>query len=154
MLLVVNKICRGGTDPSYCETLREGLRPVLDPITPEDLNVSFVDAKSWHDAQSDDDPEIRSALLARCGLEDLIANINKFVNEHSLQARLTTPLYVTEEVLSKAVEKLQPSTGDADIDALAEHLRQHQKKLEIRQMPRHDECRQQRRRNQKPMLRF
>lgn len=124
MLLVVNKVCRGGINQAYLDVLREGLRSVLDPLTPEELNVSFVDAKSWLDAQTEEDPEIRVALLDRCGREQLIENMNKFVADRGLQARLTTPLYETEGVLNDAMAILQPSSGDIDVDGIEEHLRQ------------------------------
>lgn len=128
MILVVNKMDRAakGNTAEQQDIIREALRPVLAPYTPEQLHLSFLDAQSYLDSieEREDDPELADELLQRSGYESFIETLNQFVEEKALSSKLTTDLYVLDNVLDKAISRLTPGSEDADIDALEENLKQ------------------------------
>jgi small GTP-binding protein len=128
MILVVNKMDRAakGNTAEQQDIIREALRPVLAPYTPEQLHLSFLDAQSYLDSleEREEDPELADELLQRSGYEDFIETLNQFVEEKALSSKLTTDLYVLDNVLDKAIAELTPGSVDADIDALEENLKQ------------------------------
>ena len=128
MILVVNKMDRAakGNTKEQQDIIREGLRDVLAPYTPEQLHLSFIDAQSYLDSveEREGDPELADELLARSGYNEFIDTLNSFVAEKTLSAKLTTDLYVLDNELDKAISDLTPGSEDADIDALEENLKQ------------------------------
>ena len=128
MILVVNKMDRAaaGNTPEQHEVVREALRPVLAPYTPEQLHLSFLDAQSYLDSleEREEDPELADELLARSGYAEFIETLNQFVEEKALTSKLTTDLYVLDNELDKAISDLTPGSEDADIDMLEENLKQ------------------------------
>lgn len=128
MILVVNKMDRAakGNTKEQQDIIREGLRDVLAPYTPEQLHLSFIDAQSYLDSveEREGDPELADELLARSGYNEFIETLNSFVAEKTLSAKLTTDLYVLDNELDKAISSLTPGSEDADIDALEENLKQ------------------------------
>ena len=128
MVLVVNKMDRaaGGNTAAQQDIIREGLRSVLAPYTPEQLHLSFLDAQSYIDSveERENDPELADELLERSGYEEFINTLNLFVAEKALSSKLTTDLYVLDNELDKAISDLTPGSEDADIDALEENLKQ------------------------------
>ena len=128
MILVVNKMDRAakGNTAEQKNIIREALRPVLAPYTPEQLHLSFLDAQSYLDSveEREEDPELADELLERSGYETFIETLNQFVKEKTLSSKLTTDLYVLDNVLDKAISELTPGSEDADIDALEENLKQ------------------------------
>ena len=128
MILVVNKMDRAakGNTAEQQDIIREALRPVLAPYTPEQLHLSFLDAQSYLDSleEREEDPELADELLQRSGYEGFIETLNQFVEEKALSSKLTTDLYVLDNVLDKAIAELTPGSVDADIDALEENLKQ------------------------------
>jgi len=128
MILVVNKMDRtaeGNTEEQQ-EIIREDLKKVLEPYTPEQLNLSFLDAESYLESVEEraEDPELADELAARSGYEQFIDTLNRFVEEKSIPSKLTTELYVIDDRLEKAIKELQPKSSDADIDALDENFMQ------------------------------
>lgn len=128
MILVVNKMDRAakGNTKEQQDIIREGLRDVLAPYTPEQLHLSFIDAQSYLDSveEREGDPELADELLARSGYNEFIDTLNSFVAEKTLSAKLTTDLYVLDNELDKAISDLTPGSEDSDIDALEENLKQ------------------------------
>ena len=126
MILVVNKMDRAakGNTPEQQEIIREGLKEVLAPYTPEQLHLSFLDAQSYLDSleERESDPELADELLARSGYNEFVETLNAFVSEKSLSVKLTTELYMLDNILDKAIIDLQPKSSDSDIDALEENL--------------------------------
>ena len=126
MILVVNKMDRAakGNTKGQQDIIREDLRPVLAPYTPEQLHLSFIDAQSYLDSfeEREEDPELADELLARSGYNGFIDTLNSFVAEKTLTSKLTTDLYVLDNELDKAISDLTPGSEDADIDALEENL--------------------------------
>ena len=129
MLLVVNKMqrCAKGNTPEVQGVLREDLRKVLVPFTPEQLRLSFVDAEAALEARAERDEEFRRIFHKRSGFDDFFDNFNAFVEEKGLTARYTTSLYTLEQVLQEALAA--ESSGDIDVDALQELLTQQRRAL-------------------------
>ena len=128
MILVVNKMERaaGGNTEAQQKVIKEALREVLAPYTPEQLHISFIDAQSYLDSleEREEDPEIADELFSRSGYAAFIETLDQFVEEKALTSKLTTDLYVLDNELDKAISALTPGSEDADIDALEENLKQ------------------------------
>lgn len=129
MLLVVNKMrrCAGGNTPATQEVIREDLRKVLAPFTPEQLRVSFIDAESALESASEADGDVARILAKKSGFQAFLDEFNGFVRDKGLAGRYTTSLYTIEQVLQEALAA--ESTGDTDIDALEELLLQQRRAL-------------------------
>lgn len=128
MILVVNKMDRTaeGNTGEQQNIIREDLKKVLEPYTPEQLNLSFLDAESYLEGveERSEDPELADDLVARSGYAQFIDTLNRFVEEKSIPSKLTTELYVIDDRLEKGIKELQPKSSDADIDALEESFMQ------------------------------
>ena len=97
MILVVNKMDRTaeGNTGEQQNIIREDLKKVLEPYTPEQLNLSFLDAESYLESIEEraEDPELADELVARSGYAQFIDTLNRFVEEKSIPSKLTTELY-------------------------------------------------------------
>lgn len=128
MILVVNKMERAaeGNSPIQQDIIREDLRKVLAPYTPEQLNLSFLDAESYLDsiAEREADAELADELVERSGYREFVETLNRFVAKKGISAKLTTELYIMDEQLEKAIQEAQPKSEDPDIDALEENFLQ------------------------------
>ena len=129
MMLSVNKMqrCAGGNTAAAQSVIREDLRKVLDPFTPEELRTSFVDAEAVLEAQREPDGEMRRILERKSGFGSFVDAINEFVRDKGLIGRYTSALYTVEQVLQEAVAS--ESTGDKDADAIEELLLQKRRAL-------------------------
>ena len=124
MILIVNKMADIGNTSENQETKLKDLEKVTTPYTPAQLRTVFVDAESYIDSLSESDDEIAKELRARSNYDVLVSTLNAFVRDKGISSQMTTVLYRLFEFLQKALLEYQPSTGDADIDALEEHLLQ------------------------------
>ena len=124
MILIVNKMADIGNTIENQEIKLKDLEKVTAPYTPAQLRTVFVDAESYLDSLSEPDSEIAEELIARSNYDALVSTLNAFVRDKGIPSQMTTVLYRLFEFLQKALEEYQPSTGDSDIDALEEHLRQ------------------------------
>ena len=127
MILVINKMDRttNGNTVAQQATIREALRPVLQPYTPEQLYISFLAADSYLEGmdEKDDDPEYAAELIEQSGYQAFIDTLNRFVAEKSISSKLTTGLYILRDTIEKAAEMLQPYELDdaAKISLLHQH---------------------------------
>ena len=83
MILVVNKMERTseGNTVGQQQVIREDLRKVLEPYTPEQLNLCFLDAESYLDTIGEDDPEVIGELTeSLCQEEFAKYNIKTDIN--------------------------------------------------------------------------
>lgn len=128
MILVVNKMERAGdgNTADQQEIIREDLRKVLKPYTPEQLNVCFLDAKSYLDSENEKetDPEEADELRECSGYDQFIDILNTFVTNKGLSSKVTTALYLLDEQLETAIHELEPQNEDEDVAALEEHYLQ------------------------------
>lgn len=130
MILVINKMngTAKGNTPEQQEILKEGagLKDVISPYTPEQLNICFLDAESYLDSleEKDNDPELAGELYKQSGYDSFINSLNTFVKSKGISSKLTTKLYLISEELEKKIRDLQPKSEDSDIEGLIENLRQ------------------------------
>ena len=131
MILVINKITdeaesAGDIPPELREAKIDSIKDVITPYTPEQLYLSFLGAKSYLDGvkMMNSDKEMAEWLIERSGCKQFVDTLDRFVKEKSLSSKQTTQLYILEDKISKAIEKLQPKSSDTDIDALEESLLQ------------------------------
>ncbi|MDD4324256.1 MAG: GTPase domain-containing protein [Eubacteriales bacterium] len=129
MMLVVNKMrrCAMGNSQEAQAVIREDIRKVLAPFSPEELRTSFIDAESAIEGKNEKDEFIGKALWKKSGIELFILELNSFVREKGLSGRYTTTLYNLEQTLQEALSA--ESTGDTDVDALEELLLQRRRAL-------------------------
>lgn len=129
MLLVVNKMrrCAGGNTSATQAVIREDLRKVLAPFTPEQLRISFIDAEAALESASEADEDVARILAKKSGFQTFLNEFNGFVRDKGLAGRYTTSLYAIEQVLQEALAA--SSTGDTDVDALEELLLQQRRAL-------------------------
>jgi len=129
MMLVVNKMrrCAKGNSPEAQNVLREDLRKVLAPFTPEQLRTTFIDAAAALESKTEPDKHVAEALWRKSGIDAFMDELNRFVREKGLIGRYTTALYVLEQVLEEAIAS--ESTGDVDVDGLEELLLQRRQVL-------------------------
>ena len=115
-ILVVNKMGRhaNGNTPEAQAIITEDLRKPLEPFTPEDLRITFTDAESALEAQTETDPEFANDQSQEGNLDGLSANLNELIRQQGLLGRHTTVLYSIDQVLQDAI-KLEPTEApDAD----------------------------------------
>lgn len=128
MILVVNKMDRTseGNTLQQQEIIREDLRKVVSPYTPEQLRVCFLDAESYLEGirQKQEDPELAEELLKRSGYDDFVKTLNFFVEEKRISGTMTTKLYKIQEELQKAMQELDGKNNDDDIRMLVENFMQ------------------------------
>lgn len=130
MMLVVNKMEStegGNTAEQQKVILEKDILPVISPeFKPEDLFISFVDLKSYENAQKETDKDERDFLLEASGFENFYKNLNRFVKEKNLMGRCTTSLYQVEQLLQEAMSEF--NSGDACVDG-SRHLLNKQRKI-------------------------
>lgn len=129
MILVVNKMMKtaGGNTPEQRKVIRDDIAKVLAPeYTPEQMNLCFLDAKSFLDGvqKSASSPERAQRLFERSGCREFVNTLNKFVSEKGLASRLTTELYIAEDALQKAISQIEEKSDNDDINALEENYLQ------------------------------
>ena len=133
MILVVNKMDRAanGNTPAQQKIISDDLQKVTDPYSPEDLYISFISANSYLKAMdSDTKPAMKEYLIAKSGYDSFIENLNRFIEQHKMLAKVTKPLYIIADQLRYATLISSDSTTQDDLKAVKEIL-EHQKQMMI-----------------------
>ena len=117
MLLVVNKMSRGG-DPKY---LIKSILEVIEPYHPNDFYTCFIDANSYLDAQLEQDQEEKEFLINDSKFDTFLSSLEKLIDRNKLSAKLATPLHRAVDTLDQARNLL--STDDPTTRNLLELLR-------------------------------
>lgn len=101
MVLVINKMDRApeGNSANQQQIIRDDICKVLTPLTPEQLYTSFISTQSYEEYLTEEDEEIKAELLAESGREELIANLNAFVQSRQVTAKIERPLYTLQEAV-------------------------------------------------------
>ena len=101
MVLVINKMDRApeGNSANQQQIIRDDICKVLDPLTPEQLYTSFISTQSYEEYLTEEDEEIKAELLAESGREQMIANLNAFVQSRQVTAKIERPLYTLQEAV-------------------------------------------------------
>ena len=122
MILVVNKMADiGNTEENRLIKLKD-MEKVTTPYLPSDLRTVFIDAESYIDSLTEEDPDIATELKERSNYDQLVETLNEFVADKGISSRLTTVLYKLFDILQGAIPHFQSSTGDDDVDAVEEHM--------------------------------
>ena len=128
MILVVNKMQRTseGNTKAQQDIIREDLKNVIEPYTPEQLSLCFLDAESYLESlkEKENDPELAEFLFNISGYDVFIEKLDSFIKEKTLTSKLTTKLYQLEEQLQNTLQKIETKSDDDDINALEENFRQ------------------------------
>ncbi len=101
MVLVINKMDRApeGNSANQQQIIRDDICKVLAPMTPEEVYTSFISTQSYEEYLTEEDEEIKAELLAESGREQLIANLNAFVQSRQVTAKIERPLYTLQEAV-------------------------------------------------------
>lgn len=101
MVLIINKMDRApeGNSANQQQIIRDDICKVLAPMTPEQLYTSFISTQSYEEYLTEEDEEIKAELLAESGREQLIANLNAFVQSRQVTAKIERPLYTLQEAV-------------------------------------------------------
>lgn len=99
LMLVVNKMSQ---DPGEAAQKLKDITRVIEPSSAQDLYVTFTDAESYLDAQTAD-PDDRRELIELSGMESLVGNMNRFVTDRGLLARMTTPVFEIRRIADQIV---------------------------------------------------
>ncbi len=101
MVLIINKMDRApeGNSANQQQIIRDDICKVLAPMTPEQLYTSFISTQSYEEYLAEEDEEIKAELLAESGREELIANLNAFVQSRQVTAKIERPLYTLQEAV-------------------------------------------------------
>ena len=101
MVLVINKMDRApeGNSANQQQIIRDDICKVLAPLTPEQVYTSFISTQSYEEYLNEEDVEIKAELLAESGREQLIANLNAFVQSRQVTAKIERPLYALQEAV-------------------------------------------------------
>lgn len=129
MMLVVNKMSRAamGNSGETQDVIREDIRKVLHPFTPEDLRASFIDAQDALESKIESDEIVAKQLWRRSGMDSFTTSLDGFLREKHLSGRYSTALYKLEHVLQEALAI--ESIGDHAVDGLEELLLQNRRAL-------------------------
>ena len=117
MVLVINKMDRApeGNSANQQQIIRDDICKVLAPLTPEQLYTSFISTQSYEEYLTEEDEEIKAELLTESGREELIANLNAFVQSRQVTAKIERPLYtLQEEVRNVSVDEEINMLNDAE----------------------------------------
>ena len=101
MVLIINKMDRApeGNSANQQQIIRDDICKVLTPLTPEQVYTSFISTQSYEEYLTEEDEEIKAELLAESGREQLIANLNAFVQSRQVTAKIERPLYTLQEAV-------------------------------------------------------
>ena len=118
MMLVINKMRRHakGNSPEAQNVIREDIKKVLKPHSPEDLRTSFIDAESALESMSEKDVETSDILWKISGVDCFTENLNDFVRKKGVIGKHSTALVNLQQLLKEA--QVSESTDDKKVDAL------------------------------------
>lgn len=123
MVLVINKMDRAalGNVLEQQKIIEMDINKVIEPYTPAELYLSFLDTTSYFDSLEESDDVMRQELLVTSGYDIFIDNLNRFVSSHKFMAQLSKPLYTLAEKLRLAM-RAGEQEQNADIEAFVQTL--------------------------------
>jgi len=124
LLLVVNKIGRTRATP---EDLRFDLDRVLAPLTLDDQPTAFIDARSWLQALSTDDPDRRAQLVERSRWFSFLDALDNMSRRSGERSRAVQPLHGARAALEQFI--VTASTSDPEVEREATLLRRRERVL-------------------------
>lgn len=117
MMLTLNK--RGTEPDSNVDGWKESLRPVVKPLTLNDLRLTIIDAEEYIEAQEDE--EFGDELRKLSHFEEFVDELNEFVEERGHHGRLLSQLNVVETTIDDTLK--QVGAASENVRLIQEHLR-------------------------------
>ena len=105
MVLVVNKMDRTalGNVPEQQKIIRDDLQKVIEPFTPEQLYLSFIDTTSFFDSLEESDPQFKQDLFNDSGHDQFVENLNRFVADKGILQKINLPLNMMSGAIHLAI---------------------------------------------------
>ena len=131
MVLVVNKMDQTsqGNTPEQQKIIADDIQKVIQPFTPEQLYLSFLDTNSYF--ESLENSKYQSRLLKESGREIFVDNLNQFARSHEVLAKLLKPLYTIADQIRSAVGTSSAVIANQNVDDMKSVI-EHQKNMMIR----------------------
>lgn len=115
MMLVINKMDEPGFTPEKCSLVfNKNFAEALVPFTKEGLYTSFLSTKRWSSAEATMDYVKKEEYLKRSGKDEFIKNLNRFVSDKGLASKLTTNLFVLDQILTEVLSAYRSEDDCAD----------------------------------------
>lgn len=115
MMLVINKMDESGFTPEKCDLVfNKNFAEALAPLTKEGLYTSFLSTKRWSSAETTMDYVKKEEYLKRSGKDEFMKNLNRFVSDKGLVSRLTTNLFVLDQILTEVLSEYRSDDDCAD----------------------------------------
>ncbi len=118
MMLVMNK--RALEQSSNEEGWKESLRPVVRPISLDELRLSIIDAEEYVESQ-DEPEEFASETRALSHFDEFVEGLNDLIAARKLHGKLLAPLNVLDTTISEVVDQVSAASEEAAL--LQEALR-------------------------------
>lgn len=117
MMLTLNKrqMEAGDNEQGWIESVK----PVLEPLSIDDVRLTIIDAEEYLESQ--DDEEFGDELRRLSHFDDFIAQLNDFIQDRRLNGRLLACLNVIETTTDNALK--QVGAASEEIRLVQEHLR-------------------------------
>lgn len=115
MMLVINKMDETGLTPEKCDIVFENnFAEALIPFTREGLYTSFMSTKQWMKGEESSDDHRKHEYLKRSGRDEFLNNLNLFVKDKGIASKLTTNLFVLDQILTDLVASYKSEDNCAD----------------------------------------
>lgn len=124
--LVINKMSR---ESGERQALLHSIKEVLHPHDPSEFYLSYIDARYYLQAQSEEDEEEIEYLQNKSNFSEFTHQLQRLIERNGINTKLTTPLHQTVEILEKSINSL--STDDKLERNLLEILRRQSKIIEM-----------------------
>lgn len=122
MLLVMNKISLESF--SNKDNWIESIKPVIEPMSPKEFKLTCIDAQDYIDGVNENNSSEGRELINLSNFMDFQEQLNLFVKEKGLIARIITPLNLIETYSNQIINTLTADTDE--VLKLQELLRQKQ----------------------------
>ena len=131
MVLVVNKMDRTaqGNVPEQQEVIANDLLKVIEPYTPQELYLSFLDTESYFAGQEETDEEMKEIYSEQSGYQTFVEHLNAFVKSRGVLSKIQSPLETLKSAITNIIGDSDNLTSDADIEAFEEIFKRKKKAL-------------------------
>ena len=131
MVLVVNKMDRTalGNVPEQQKIIADDLLKVIEPLTPAQLYLSFLNTAYYFEWQTETDEEMKEIYFDQSGYEKFVENLNAFVASRGVLSKIQSPLETLKSAITDVIGESEDLSIDRDIEAAEELLKRRQKTL-------------------------
>ena len=116
MMLVVNKTSLESMENKV--NWENDVKKVIAPSTMEDFKVTFIDAKSYLDANGLNDNDLKGALIELSNFDGFISNLNEFIKDKGFAGRLIAELNIIQTHSDRLLNELSTNEENKKIQEL------------------------------------